>query len=60
MKIRKDDPLENDIINLIGLTCTGGLLIIWAKETFRRDVEEIEEEETEYPTIKPGKFEIKI
>ena len=60
MKIRKDDPMENDIINLIGLTCTGGLLIIWGKETFRRDVEEIEEEEKEYPTIKPGKFEIKI
>ena len=52
--------MENDIINLIGLTCTGGLLIIWAKETFRRDVEEIEEVENEYLTIKPGKFEIKI
>ena len=55
MKIRKEYPLENGIINLIGLTCTGGLLIIWAKETLRRDVEE-----TEYPTIKPGKYEIKI
>jgi len=52
--------LENDIINLIGLTCTSGLLIIWANETFRRDLEEIEGEEKEYPTIKPGKFEIKI
>ena len=52
--------MENDIINLIGLTCTSGLLIIWANETFRRDLEEIEGEEKEYPTIKPGKFEIKI
>lgn len=59
MKIRKDDPLESDIISLIGMTCTGGLLIIWAKESFRRDVEESEEEETETP-IKPGKYEIKI
>lgn len=34
MKIGKDEPLENDIISLVGMTCTGGALIIWAKETF--------------------------
>lgn len=57
MKIRKDGPMETDIISLIGMTCTCGALIVWAKETFSRDVEE---EETEQPIIKPGKYEIKI
>ena len=52
--------MESDIISLIGMTCTGCALIVWAKETFRRDVEEVEEEETEQPIIKPGQYEIKI
>lgn len=62
MKIRKDDPLESDIISLIGMACTGGALFVWAKETFSSDAEDIEEieEETEQPIIKPGKYEIKI
>jgi len=60
MKIRKDDSLENDIISLIGMTCTGGALIAWAKETFKRDVEDIEEEGIKKPIIEPGKYEIKI
>lgn len=59
MKIRKDGSLETDIISLIGMTCTCGALIVWAKETFSRDAEEVKEEETETP-IKPGKYEIKI
>lgn len=60
MKIRKEDSMENDIISLIGMTCTCGALIVWARETFSRDVEEVEEEKTEQPIIKPGKYEIKI
>lgn len=60
MKIRKDYSLENDIISLIGMACTGGALIVWAKETFRGDTREIEEEKTEKPIVKPGKYEIKI
>ena len=52
--------METDIISLIGMTCTCGALIVWARETFSRDVEEVEEEETEQPIIKPGKYEIKI
>lgn len=58
MKIRKDGSLETDIISLIGMTCTCGALIVWAKETFSRDAEE--EEGTEKPIIQPGKYEIKI
>lgn len=60
MKIRKDGSLETDIISLIGMTFIGGALIVWAKETFRRDVEDTEEEETEQPFIKTGQYEIKI
>jgi len=74
MKIRKDGSLETDIISLIGMACTGGVLVIWAKETFgnylevAEDVEEPEEEEeTEQswkkyvqPQESNGKYEIKI
>lgn len=60
MKIRKDGSLETDIISLIGMTCTGCALFVWAKETFRRDLEDIEEEETEQPIIKTGQYEINI
>ncbi|MEK3993740.1 hypothetical protein MKY29_03210 [Psychrobacillus sp. FSL K6-2365] len=45
MKIGKDEPLENDIISLVGMTCTGGALIIWAKETFGIKSEDDEKKE---------------
>lgn len=62
MKIRKDVSLESDIISLIGMTCTTGALFVWAKETFKRDVEveENKEIQTEHPTIKTNKYEINI
>lgn len=52
--------METDIISLIGMTCIGGALFVWAKENFRRDAEDIEEEVTEKPIIKTGQYEIKI
>ena len=45
MKIRKGAKLETDIISLIGMSCTGGVLLIWAKDTFGRKAEEGEERE---------------